>query len=239
MKNLFLILSFAAITFSLQSCNDDELSCIRAGSNNITEPRDLENFHSIVINTVGNLKITQGPEFDVKLTGPDNVVPLILTDVQNNVLNISSQNCFNGSYELVIEITAPDIRLISMAGVGNIETTNTIASEEVTIQLTGIGDVNATLNVEKVHTLISGQGTITYTGLADFHELICSGQFSLKSYDLITNHTSIRIIGSGDSEITANENLDVVIEGSGNVYYKGSPQINSNITGSGAVINAN
>ncbi len=239
MKNLFLFLAITALLLSLNSCNDDDLSCIRVSSEVITDTRELNNFNSVVMNTVGNLKITQGPEFEVRLTGPDNVVPLILMNAQNNVLNISSENCFNGSYELLVEVTAPAFEFLIMAGIGNIETTNAIAGEEITMQLTGIGDFNVSFDMEKIHTLISGQGNINYSGTTDFHEIICNGQMTLKAYDLITNQTSIRLIGTGDSEVTANENLDVVIEGTGNVYYKGNPEVITLITGTGEVIDAN
>ncbi len=44
------------------------------------------------------------------------------------------------------------------------------------------------------------------------------------------------ISGSGNTEITANNQLKVTIAGSGNVYYRGTPVITTTIAGSGAVI---
>jgi hypothetical protein len=39
--------------------------------------------------------------------------------------------------------------------------------------------------------------------------------------------------------VTVDNDLDITISGSGDVFYKGHPDINSSITGSGKVIDAN
>ena len=43
----------------------------------------------------------------------------------------------------------------------------------------------------------------------------------------------------GDAEVRVANRLDVRISGSGDVFYKGQPEINDIITGSGDVIDAN
>ncbi len=47
------------------------------------------------------------------------------------------------------------------------------------------------------------------------------------------------ISGSGGISVTVNTNLDAIIRGRGDVFYKGNPMINENISGSGNVIDAN
>ena len=64
-----------------------------------------------------------------------------------------------------------------------------------------------------------------------------SGNFS--GFHLRSGISYVEIIGSGNCEITTDERMDVIIEGSGNVFYKGSPLLQTDIIGSGRVVDAN
>jgi hypothetical protein len=70
-------------------------------------------------------------------------------------------------------------------------------------------------------------------------ELFLMGSGSFRGFQLRAGQSYVEIVGSGDCEITSDESMDVVIEGSGNVYYKGTPSLQTDITGSGRVLNAN
>lgn len=70
-------------------------------------------------------------------------------------------------------------------------------------------------------------------------ELLIMGSGSFYGFELQSRNSYIEIIGSGDCEITTANQMDVDIEGSGSVYYKGSPVIRTEITGSGTIVDAN
>jgi hypothetical protein len=238
MKNLaflFLVLS----TLVQSSCDTGGIDCIRVSSNTISETRDHKDFTGVVTTVVGNLQLAQGAEYNVEILGPENVVERTNTAVQSNLLVISTDDCFNGQYELLIKVTAPVYSSINFSGIGNLSTTNTITSKIMEVDLLGIGDIDAEIEADTLYTNVSGDVNINYSGAALRHEFQSTGQFVLKAFPLITDHTSLRIVGIGDSEVTANETLKVVIQGTGNVGYKGDPQIEQSITGSGAVIDMN
>ena len=66
-----------------------------------------------------------------------------------------------------------------------------------------------------------------------------TGSGSFFGFPLAASGCQVDIYGSGECEISVHNDLDVVIEGSGNVYYKGTPMIHTDISGSGRVLNAN
>ncbi len=70
-------------------------------------------------------------------------------------------------------------------------------------------------------------------------ELFLMGSGNFKGFELSTVESFVEIVGSGNCEITTEERLEVIIEGSGNVYYMGSPSIQTEITGSGSILDAN
>jgi hypothetical protein len=73
----------------------------------------------------------------------------------------------------------------------------------------------------------------------DEFELFLMGSGSFRGFNLRANTSLVEIVGSGDCEITSDERLEVIIEGSGNVYYKGSPILQTDITGTGRIMDAN
>jgi hypothetical protein len=236
---IFQILLVVVFITSLISCESDDLNCIRAGDTVITETRDLKGFKGVVFNNVGDVLLIQAPEYRFKITGPDNVVELTTTTVENDLLVIGSNDCFNGSYDLSVEVTAPDFERINLSGVGDITSVGKISTDILTMEMFGVGKIIAQVEADTLITSIGGTGDVSLSGSVMKHRLICAGEFELNAYDLETDKTIIDVTGVGDSYVRANDILDVLIEGTGDVYYKGTPTVKSQIIGSGSVIDAN
>ena len=238
MKYLIYILGFGLLAIG-SACDTSELSCTRASSNIISVERDHKDFRGVVFNEVGDIVLTQAPEYAVKLTGPDNVIELTESFVDGEILIIGGDNCYNGDYGFKIEISAPEIQYIALAGVGRIQTTGTLESDVIQVEVFGIGDVEADFKVDTLYTTVSGTVNFVYGGEAYYHQINSTGDYDLDAYALETQNTSITFSGRGENYVTVHENLVVKIIGSGNVYYKGIPTIDSDISGSGQIIDSN
>jgi hypothetical protein len=201
--------------------------------------REHENFRGLVFNEVADIILTQAPEYSVKLTGPDNVVEFTESFVDGEILLIGGDNCYNGNYGFTIEISAPEIQYIALAGIGRIQATDTLKSDVIQIEVFGIGEVDANFIVDTLYTSVSGTVDFFYGGEAFYHEVNSTGDYDLNAYELETQNTSITFSGRGQNYVTVEEDLVVDIIGSGNVYYKGNPTIESNISGSGQIIDSN
>jgi hypothetical protein len=68
-------------------------------------------------------------------------------------------------------------------------------------------------------------------------KLIGTGNFD--GFPMTVKNCNVDIYGTGDCEVSVETRLDATIIGSGSVYYKGNPSINTNISGSGSVIQMN
>ncbi|MFC2090373.1 GIN domain-containing protein [Bacteroidota bacterium] len=87
----------------------------------------------------------------------------------------------------------------------------------------------------------SGTGDVIISESMQLEDVSISlvGTGSFLGFPLSADNCNVDISGSGDCEITVNNSLDVIIDGTGSVYYKGSPQVNADITGTGKVNSAN
>src|SRR5690606_18597342 len=64
-----------------------------------------------------------------------------------------------------------------------------------------------------------------------------SGSGSFDSFGFSSQIADVAISGSGEAKITVSQTLNVTINGSGSVYYKGDPgSVHNDISGSGKVI---
>ena len=64
-----------------------------------------------------------------------------------------------------------------------------------------------------------------------------SGDFL--GFNVSADNCIVKVLGSGNCELTVGDALDVTIGGSGDVLFKGNPSISQEINGSGDLINAN
>jgi hypothetical protein len=238
MKNFGAYLFYMFSYSLLMSCVGPD-PCHRASDNIITETRDLKDFRGIAFTSLGDIYITQGPEYSFTIKGPDNVVGFTTTRIENELLVITTEECFNGEYELSIEITAPEYTFINLAGLATLTSVSEISGDLLVMELVGIGVIEADVYVDSLYTTISGNGTVNYTGEVSRHFLSSSGEFRLNGYSLQTDHTFINLTGIGDSYVHANESLTVEITGTGKVFYQGDPDIYTDITGNGEVIDDN
>ena len=111
---------------------------------------------------------------------------------------------------------------------------NKITADSLDVGVAGSGDINMEVDTDRLGTTISGSGEAVLRGRADVHTAIISGSGDIQGYELATKESKITILGSGESQITVSDTLDVTISGSGDVYYKGSPEnIKQAIAGSG------
>jgi len=106
------------------------------------------------------------------------------------------------------------------------------------------GDYELTYNItvpaiEGVSNIGSGNVTVADPMTVNQMDISLIGSGGFFGFPLAASQCEVDISGSGNCEITVNTDLDVVIDGSGSVYYKGSPSIHEDITGSGRVEDAN
>jgi hypothetical protein len=89
------------------------------------------------------------------------------------------------------------------------------------LELTGVGDF-----------LLSGpdQGELTIT---------LNGVGNIDSYELKADTCNIMLTGVGNCKVFVRNLLSGALSGVGNVYYKGNPAINLNVTGVGRLIDSN
>lgn len=231
MKLGIIAILLLAVALFLSSC-----ACDDGSGNVIQEKKTLPPFKSIDLRWMGDVYLTQGDKQGLLVEAEDNIMDLLEIYVSGDELIIDKRvGCFRPTEPIKYYISVKDIKDITISGSGNVIGQSRIVADSLDIIITGSGDIDMELIAESLKTIVEGSGDVRLSGGAGLHEYLLEGSGNLEAFDFRTDSTSVNIEGSGNSEVFANENLDIIISGSGDVSYKGDAVVSQSVTGSGSV----
>ena len=197
---------------------------------------DIKGFDAIHLSMSANVYLTQGSDFEVKVIGQQNIIDNLTKRVSDREWRISFEKNVRRYDKLELHVTLPELRKAHISGSGDIKSTNTLAcNNEVSLSISGAGNIVLDLEATAISGRISGSGDIDLKGKADKLDLSISGSGDIQAGELTGRNAVIAIAGSGNCKVNASEDLDVRISGSGDVQYAGRPRINTKISGSGSL----
>ncbi len=196
-----IVLAAAIMTLSCEKETWNDLSVSGQGDTN-TRSLELDAFSRIELHGVANLYVSSGDRQTVTLEAQKNIMEVLTWKVSGHTLSIGLKPgvSLHQHEEIRFGIELPVLSHLLHDGVGDIFLAGE-AREELSIELRGIGEVNA--------------------------------------YDWPVNHCVVLHSGTGDCRVTVNNSLEVDIASVGNVFYRGTPQINCTDSGLGDLINNN
>ena len=189
----------------------------------------------------------------VEVYGSDNLVDLMDVKVNGNTLVVSHKSGHSFTVgkgaELELRISAPMVKSAVLNGSGDIEFKNGIDIQGgISISLNGSGDIEANkVKCDKLESVVNGSGDIDLNnikanlviasvngsgdlelqGQCDTAELSVNGSGDLSASALKADMVKASVHGSGDVTCYAVETLHAHTTGSGDIGYKGNPQIAS------------
>ena len=237
------ISSFAAILliWTITACSPSNRV---TGSNNyITKQIKVEKFNG--------LQLTGSPDVIYKQAQGKPSVEVELLDiyVQKNSLTVKFKNntSIQNRGKLEIRVSGPALNRIALSGSGDIKLVNGIQTDDnLSIKIQGSGDIagnkiscnllslsingsgDMTLNridALKAEVGINGSGDISLSGICKNAEYSINGSGDIQASELETENVTTSINGSGDISCYATESLKGRVSGSGEVAYRGEPQI--------------
>jgi hypothetical protein len=184
----------------------------------LTEVRELPAFTALSSSAAITIDaLASRPAQRVQISGDENIVPLITTDVVDGRLKIGVRPGYSIQTRLALKAD------LEVASLGSID-------------ISGSSSVKAAgLAGQTFRYSISGWSAATLSGSVG--EVIYSlpGSGSIDGEALAASKGSARISGSGRIVVNASDSLNAVISGSGSIYYLGTPAVTKRITGIGTV----
>lgn len=211
---------------------------IKGNGKLITENRNLSDYDKIDVAGSFEVKLVKGKEGAISINADENLMEYIETDVENGHLKIQPKKGYQLKSTKTIEITVSFemIDAISLAGSGNVRSTDVLNAEDLNLNLAGSGEINLPVSTKNLTSHIAGSGNIKLSGNSDVFRCDIAGSGNLEGDDLKATASHINIAGSGNVKIHAVSEIHANIVGSGDVIYTGNPAIEkSKSIGSGSI----
>ena len=170
-----------------------------------SEKRSLAPFDSLEVSCNGSIQAHTQGQGGLEISGDDNIIPLITTEVNNGILHIRSSKEYNSRDNLVITVSAPDLKKFVFSGAGKANLSN-VKNDRVEITLAGAGSLTASGETKEADIKLSGAG-------------------SVDTKNLHAVNAKVNSTGIGSVEIYVTGQLDAKTSGIGEINYYGSPKI--------------
>jgi hypothetical protein len=205
-----------------------------------TQDRHLTGFNAVSVAGSYDVYITQGSTESVKVDAPSDIIDRIVTEVEGGVLKIYTKDNthwnWSGNKKMIIYVSIKNVNAVSLAGSGDVFFKDGLRAPSLKVKLTGSGDISGKVEVKDLESSIGGSGDITLTGRADNSTVSVVGSGDFTGSNLVTTTTRVKVAGSGDARVNANDKIDASVVGSGDVHYTGAAKnISSSKAGSGSV----
>lgn len=180
--------------------------------------RDVSSFTKLEINGNYQIIVEIGEKQSIRMIAQANIIPYILTEVDDDTLSITPDDDVKLSYKEIpsIAITVQQLTDISMSG-----------SSKLTV---------SKLNNKTLTITSKGNHQVIFSGKTDELIINSSGANEIHAENLQATNTKININGSSTVFTTTTDTLDAKIQGYGKIGYTGTPKnITQEIHGSGVI----
>ncbi len=205
------------------------------------EDRKVSDFKGIRIAGSYDYYIKQGSTNAVRVEAPAKLLPYIVTEVKDGVLNVSTKNHTNwgnlfNNEKIAIYITAKDINSINFSGSGDVYFKEGINTTDMRISMSGSGDLTGKITATSLECTLTGSGDLRLSGRAENAKVKLVGSGDLSTRELQTVNTYVELVGSGDASVNASGSINAKLSGSGDINYSGNPKsVSKSKSGSGSI----
>ena len=228
----------ALVFLALLMINCSKNQVVEGSKNIITQEKQLSAYDRIEVLGSYDVIFTDGEVGKIRIKAPDNILPLIQTEVSDGLLKIGTGKNKHRVKQPIIIYVPVDSRLkqVDIRGSADIYTEKSLETKALEVDVYGSGDVRLQVDASSLALKIDGSGDIRVGGKTDNLSININGSGDVEVPNLKAEKAVININGSGGVSAYVTENVDISIAGSGDVTIKGNPKkIKQKINGSGRV----
>ena len=246
---LFAVAGFVAVseTVALTGCvrfTRADVDAGDAGDANAavtTETRSLDLVAVTGVDLAGSLdvvvKVDPAAAPSLTVTAESRLMPQIVTEVNGNVLGVSTRGSFRTRRPMRVSVTLPAISRANLNGSGNFDVKGACKADSFDAGLAGSGNLKIIdLQAGTLDADLRGSGNLTVAGTANRASVTVAGSGDVAADKLAAGDVTVRLSGSGDVAVRANGNADLSVSGSGDIVCAGGPRsVKKHVAGSGDI----
>jgi phage shock protein PspC (stress-responsive transcriptional regulator) len=212
------------------NCTDCLTTSSSQKSDNVGE------FNIITVKGALNVKIRQGQNESVTVSGSDEFVRRLKKETENGELSLwiegnwTNHELLNISKNEII-ITTRDLKILKSEGANKIEIKG-LRTTVLQIELEGVSALDLVdVDAEIIKLEMEGGSKVEASGICEKFSVEIEGVSSINAFDLACKEVNINADGAGKCNVNASERINGEINGVVKVNYKENPVVNINKNG--------
>lgn len=182
-----------------------------------TELRPVSGFTAVAVSDAISVDVATAGEARVEISGDDNVVPLIKTELKGDRLTIATHKSFKPKVPLVIRVAAPQVTELVVSGASSV-VLHDVHGDNLKLGLEGASKLHADGAVHQLTLEVDG------ASMADLDRLTAE-------------RATANVAGASEAEIAVSKALDAHVSGASTLSYRGDPPaLKQDVTGASKLV---
>jgi hypothetical protein len=215
------------------------------GDPSVSRSYDLGGFDAVSVVGPHQVVISVGPAYSVRAEGPQRTLADTEVEVEDGELKIhpvdddrwDGRNAeFWREYKpATFRITLPTLEAVALVGGGDMRI-DRVERGTFSATVAGSGDLDvAALRVDEARFSIAGSGDLAARGSATRQRVSIAGSGNLRAREVASAEANVSIAGSGNAELTVENDARISIVGGGDVDIAGPARCSVSRIGGGRV----
>ena len=203
-----------------------------------SEERAVQGFDRVQWLLAGELRIEQGAQERLVVEAEPAVLARIVTEVQQRRLSIRfAPGRIETKLPIRVHLVVAELKALELNGAGDVEL-GALRSNELRIVQAGSSELRLErLDAALLDLELRGSGNVRIdAGAVQTQRVTLRGSGDYAAPHLQSRNAEVSIDGSGDALVAVSETLNARIRGSGDIRYRGKPQVARQVSGAGEVV---
>jgi hypothetical protein len=228
------LLAALAIVVSVW-CNFSVGPTLRGSGVAKSESREATGYSAIEVGNAIEVEATIGPATDLIVTGDDNILPHLKTEVVGETLKIYADIPYSSDLGIKVTVAVPDLKECSGSGASLIRLTG-VTCDHFSLELSGASHCEFAGNADAVEVALSGASHATLTGSTNELTLECSGASRVTAIELVAEKVVAGLSGASIANVHASQELDAEASGASSLRYAGQPaKLDKDVSGASTI----
>lgn len=223
LKQMFLSL---IVLFSLTSCRYSVDFSEEKGNGNITtETRTIsQNFEKVHTNSGLNVIVSQNDVASVTVETDENIQALIITEVENGVLIVSSNAPYNSKQTPIIRVSLPIIAGLKSSSGSTLKSGNTLKSTSLTVDSSSGSEIIIEVEADYISLESSSGSSIEAAGKALKVESSSSSGSDIEAGKLMANDVFAQTSSGSSTTVYPILSMNGKASSGSSITYKNNPK---------------
>jgi hypothetical protein len=205
-----------ALLLVLAGCNVGFMGVTGSGTAK-SEVRQAAGATEVAVTGALSVDIGPGTEAKVEISGDDNLVPLITTEVKGGRVEIASQKSLRSKVPLVIRVSLPRLTAVSVTGASTVV----------------VHDVKG----DSLKLVAEGASKLRADGAVQQLTLEASGASDADLDQLAVERARAKLSGASEAEVAVSKALDAHLGGASTLKYRGDPpELKQDVDGASSLV---